>query len=905
MLNFRLNYTHPWLLLLIIPAVLLTLIPYFRMAKKYRRTRNRVISITLHLIAMVLAINLLAGLTFSYEIPNEENEVILLVDVSESNVTSRQSKDEFVRTVLNICDDKYRVGIVKFAYGQTYAAELTNDTEQAYEQYLQSSDPDTTATDIASALRFASNVLTHPESGKIVLISDGVETDKTAVSVIKAIAADGIKVDTVYFPNEEHGEIQILGLNMPEQQILPGEAFAMELTLRHNLGAGEQNLKLKFYDNGTLKGIAPIVLNQESQAFPLTVTLEERGLHELSFEIEKADGDTLAQNNSYRTYVNLQTFENILLIERKENESQKLQELLREQYNLTAISLENDLESMPRTLAEMAEFEQIILVNVAYSDMPAGFEEMLNEYVYVLGGGLFTVGGENDVVGGKLVPHAYNRQDIDGSTYYKQMLPVNVVDYTPPIAVMILVDTSGSMSSGKLEAALEGAEACLDTLNDRDFCGVMSFESVSSERLQILPVSQKQTILDAIRNIDHESAGGGTIYEGAIENAGLALSVINDVERKHIIIVSDGMPGDEYDKYVTAIQNNMSKGITMSIVALDAGESDAEELKMACAEGGGKFYNVSKNNLSTLPGIMQQDLALNAIGEIEYGEEVYLTIKNQTPIVKNVTEADIPPLTGYYGTLQKEDGVVTLMGKFVPIYAQWKYGKGNVGSFMSDLNGNWSADFIASDAGKTIVGNIVANIFPMEDVKADNLEYAIKTDNYTTQVNVHSERENCKVALEVTPITESAKAALANGIAVTTAEDNRRFTFEIKTPGLYQITMKELDEAGNTLSETVTYMTFSYSEEYNAFPDRTPLGEELMTLLSVDGKGVVVSDPVEIFLSFAETLKREVDPRIVLLILVIVLVLLDIAVRKFKFKWPWELVREHKQKKADQASRTK
>ena len=54
------------------------------------------------------------------------------------------------------------------------------------------------------------------------------------------------------------------------------------------------------------------------------------------------------------------------------------------------------------------------------------------------------MGGENDIVNGKLVPHAYNRQDIESSIYYKQMLPVNVVDFTPPIAVMIVVDTSGN-----------------------------------------------------------------------------------------------------------------------------------------------------------------------------------------------------------------------------------------------------------------------------------------------------------------------------------------------------------------------------------------------------------------------------------------------------------------------------
>ena len=95
MTNFRINYSHPWLLLLIIPAILLTLWPYLRINKKYRRTRNRVISVTLHIIAMVLAVNLLAGITFSYEIPNKENEVILLVDVSDSNGEEAEKKNEF------------------------------------------------------------------------------------------------------------------------------------------------------------------------------------------------------------------------------------------------------------------------------------------------------------------------------------------------------------------------------------------------------------------------------------------------------------------------------------------------------------------------------------------------------------------------------------------------------------------------------------------------------------------------------------------------------------------------------------------------------------------------------------------------------------------------------------------
>ena len=81
MQNFRIDFTNPWLLLLIVPAILLTLLPYFRMNKKYRRTRNRIISMSLHVTAMVMAIALLAGISFKYELPNEKNEIILLVDV--------------------------------------------------------------------------------------------------------------------------------------------------------------------------------------------------------------------------------------------------------------------------------------------------------------------------------------------------------------------------------------------------------------------------------------------------------------------------------------------------------------------------------------------------------------------------------------------------------------------------------------------------------------------------------------------------------------------------------------------------------------------------------------------------------------------------------------------------------
>lgn len=897
MQNFRFNFTHPWLLLLLIPAIGLTLLPYLRASKKYRKTRNRILSMVFHGLAMVLAICLLSGISFSYEKPNLENELIILVDTSDSNEENADKKSDFVQSIINVSDGSYRIGVVKFGHGQVLSSELSYDTEEVLEDYLSSEDPNSTATDLAGAIKYAAGLIKNPETAKIVVLSDGIETDNSATAIIKAIAADGIRVDTAFFPNEKKDEIQIYSVKTPDKRIILGENFLTEVVVRSNL-LGDHAGVLKVYDNNEPLGETIVTLNGREQTLEIALALEQRGMHELRFELEVED-DTLAENNSYRAFINLEAFDNILLIEHKEGEGKPLRELLSEKYKVVDLSIDEDISSIPRTVAELADFEQVILVNVAYSDMPAGFEAILNEYVYDLGGGLLTVGGENDVVNGTQIPHAYNRNDMASSTYYKQMLPINAIDYTPPIAVMIIVDASGSMSMEKLPAAKEGAEACLDSLNDRDFCGVMSLQSRSTEELQVLPVTQRERIRDAIAKVGNGDAGqGGTIFSDAIMRAGNALSVIGGVERKHIIIVTDGKPGDSFETYQPYIAENVKNGITMSIVSVDVDPGDVSQMEKTAAEGGGSFYGIPYAELHTIPTIMQRDLALEAVAEIEYGEDFYLKIKDRTSVLTGIDEALIPPLSGYYGVVAKNEAKVPLMGEYVPIYAEWRYGEGNVGSFMCDLSGIWSSAFMSDVVGQTIINNIVNSIFPMEDVKADGINIAIKQDNYHFQLNVHGAEEGQTVAVEVTPLSPELSSVIEEGVTVSALESNRRFNFLIEHPGLYEITVRVLNADTTEASRAVIYRTFSYSEEYNMFTEREPVGEELLALLAKDGGGDVIEDPAHAYIGFSNTLKVTKDPRIVMLILSILFVLLDIAVRKFKFKWIHELIRERREKLA-------
>ena len=232
MLNFRIAFEQPWLLLLLIPALFFGVLPYFRSPKKYRRTRNRISSVVLHCTALVLGILVLAGITLQYDVPNKENEVILLVDKSASNEKSDDLKDAFVADVLKNTQSSFKIGVVTFGYDQVYAAELNTDATAVYNQYRNATEPDTSGTDFEAALKYAASLFAKPESARIVILSDGVETDGNANAIIRSLAASGIKIDTVHFPDEEKNDIQIIGVHYPDTTIRHGETFEITLDVK-------------------------------------------------------------------------------------------------------------------------------------------------------------------------------------------------------------------------------------------------------------------------------------------------------------------------------------------------------------------------------------------------------------------------------------------------------------------------------------------------------------------------------------------------------------------------------------------------------------------------------------------------------------------------------------------------
>ncbi len=201
------------------------------------------------------------------------------------------------------------------------------------------------------------------------LVTDGKETDEEASAVIRTVAAKGIRVDVANISTAYDGDdMQLMDSELPDYHLKPGAQCKLSVTVYSKT---EGSASVKLYDNGKLVNTAhhhdP---GMQNVTFPHT--FEAYGIHEISFVLEP-EKDLLSENNTYYTYLNLENFNKILVLEHKAGESEKIKEIrLRRTPGTTSPSknLSGD-EEFPKTLAELRQYDQILLNNIANSDLPA------------------------------------------------------------------------------------------------------------------------------------------------------------------------------------------------------------------------------------------------------------------------------------------------------------------------------------------------------------------------------------------------------------------------------------------------------------------------------------------------------------------------------------------------------
>ena len=363
------------------------------------------------------------------------------------------------------------------------------------------------------------------------------------------------------------------------------------------------------------------------------------------------------------------------------------------------------------TAEALGAYDEIILNNVAVREMPDGFQEILCSYVYDLGGGLLTAGGRDE----RGEPHAYNRDDMTG-TVYEEILPVQAVNFEPPAGIVFVLDNSGSMEAsgadGKsaLDRAKEGISACLDALPAGDCVSVVTSDGTTAAPLTNLGQAGGADVIKTVMN--GIGFGGGTqIYAGLSEAAELLLSA-EGVYARHVVLLTDGEIPDAAACVGLAEKYYRENGITFSAVGLGASSFYSETLEMFAESGGGKFYAAKTEDLFFL---LFDDLHSPELREFEY-EPFFPEISDPlSPLFEGVNfmqEGDRVLMTaqlgGFFGARAKEGSEVVLSGPFgVPVYACRDFGAGKTGSFLCDLSGDWSAEFMADEGCRKFLLNAV------------------------------------------------------------------------------------------------------------------------------------------------------------------------------------------------------
>ena len=872
LLAISIRFALPWLLFLIIPLVGLMLWPYFRLPKQIRRTRNRVISLAIHSLILVLLVCMVSGISLHSTEVVAKNDVILLVDLSDSNKSSKEDMDEFIRTALNKRENNYRVGIVTFANGSVYASQIRADSDRVYTDYLHNTDvPLGNATNIAEALLFAKSALSNPANGRIIILSDGVQTDGNALAVVKSLADGGTRVDAAFFSFEGRAsEVLISSVDVPQRASL-GDTLQIPVRVR---SGSAREAKLKLFDNEECVSEMDVQLSGGEDQFVFEYSLLTPNLHEFRVEIA-AQGDVLEENNVYYAYVNIETYTNVLVVDGTGNESALISELLDDTYDITTTTPAD----LPMTITELSIYGEVIFMNVANSDLPAGFDEILTEYVEVYGGGFFTVGGDK----------AYVQEDMKG-TKYEQLLPVNVNTDKMSLGLLLIIDCSSSMNeyaadtnTQRIELAKQAAIASLDALDPTDYVGVIGFNSgiVNETAISMRDMGQKETI---IRQINSLQTARGTYYQQAISYARSLITSFDKADLKHIIFLADGNANDT-DAQMAAVKESLKQmakqGVTVSTIALGP-DFSTKNLEDFAEIGGGEFYNVAQE--SKLRQIMVNETA--RVAGQRYNQVSFTpVIDNRTPAVAGIDE--LPELDGFYGTRLKDGATMVLTYKSNPIYAEWEYGKGRVGSFMSDLNGHWSSSFFEENSsGLKFILNVVGRLFPKTQNDAyDAVRAEFVQDNFTTRVSITTAAVANTLSVRVIAPDGTSKPILLEKLS------DRAFagTFNTDQRGIYTVI---IDNGTDIFTK---YTTFSYSAEHYVFYDETE-AFAFMESLAKNGNGKMLFSAENVFGVQNEVFESDYDLHLPLIITCTTLFLIDIIVRKFKIKWPKEIAEERRNK---------
>ena len=840
-----LEFARPLLLLLLPAYIALIYLIDRRGGRRSRRIKHRVARVMRCLLTCLCVLALAAP---SVVLPGGQQAVWILADASASARGMQDQMTQSVRTALENKDASVNAGVIAFGGNAMVEKPLAQDG--TYNGVTTAVDAQ--ASDLSSALTLASALLPEDAQGRIVVLSDGATEDVRAAA--QQLAARGVTVDFQSFSGDALPDAQISQLNVPSR-VYQGQSFTVtvQVTANHDTTG-----TLVLYQNRTPVSSREVTLRRGDNTFTFRDTAADTGV--VTYEARLiSEGDSCAQNDSMGGYVYVQGAPKLLLVEGRQGEGSEMAAML----CAAAMQYETVLPAqLPYDAEQLRQYDGVVLVNVDYDAADEEQWAALDSAVRVLGRGLTVIGGDSSYALG-----GYRGSKLE------EMLPVtidvrNKLDL-PSLALMLVIDKSGSMSDGmfgttRLELAKEAAMRAAEVLTPNDQVGVIAFDDAAKWVVNL----QKAEDVEAIQNqIGTIRPGGGTAFFTALYEATYAL-MNAQAQQKHIIFLTDGEAGDTgYLQLCDIMQQN---DITLTTVAVGSG-ADQATLRTLAQQGGGRAY--AANEFDNLPKIFTKETYLVSGS--------YVQNRTFTPVITEqsaLTDFEgFPQLSGYLAATEKSLATVSLMSdREDPILAWWQYGAGRVVAFMADSRGAWTSEFLQWDQAAAFYGGMAAFTLPGEE-----REGQLTTERQGDALRiVYTAPEDAQTGLST-----SVTALLPDGTQTQLAlQESAPGVYEGEIAaaqlGAYALRVEQRDASGELQRVMEGGAVNGYSGEYDL---RNQNAESTLPYLSALTGGREITDSAEMLKSTHAVVRARRDLTQPLLWALMVLLLCDIALRRLSW----------------------
>ncbi len=859
------DLAHPWALTFALVIVFLLWAQRGSLADMTPAQRR--VCFALRVFIVLLLILALAGVRWL--LPSNQLAVLFVVDrsASISPPAEKEARDFLTASLASQRRDS-SAGIVGFA--------SRPDLLQAPTPHLALATqwpplPDRQATDVGSALDFASAIFPPGHARRLVLLTDGNDTAGQAATGAARLAAQGVELFTVPLHNQSTPEVLVEKVDVP-RRLKSGEPFDLVAHIRSNVAT---TTKVKLYQNQFLIEQRDLDLKPGDNEFRAP-NLTPNGSF-ITYEVEILPAlDTVAGNNRASATASLRGEPRVLLVDSDETNARALADVLQKEN----ISVETrGLPGLPKSLEDLQQFDLFLLSDVSALNLAREQMDLYRRWVQDFGGGFVMIGGENSFgVGG------YYRTPVE------QMLPVRMehddrLD-TPTVAMLVVLDRSGSMTATtagqtKISLADQGAVFAMNALQPKDYFGVVAVDTKPHTVVPLAPITARSAAEQKILSI---TAGGGGIYiyTSMVE----AFQQLRDVPArvKHLLLFSDAADAEE--KAAGEMSDGIQTGgnsldlasamlaakITTSVVGLGTEQDkDVPFLREVAERGSGRFYIT--DDATTLPQIFSTETM--KVAQSSMIEEPFLAV----PLAKNAITAGVdwtqsPLLLGYNATKPKPTADILLTTeRGEPLLATWRYGLGQTAAFTSDAKSRWAAEWLTWPGYGKFWVQLVRALMR----KTDQSSFEVTTSEVGDRLNLSidalkpdgSFRNQMPVSVSMLGPDGDTKTVAARQ----DAPGEYQASFELPPEGtaIFSVSSPDLPDGG---------YVFGHTRSYPAEFLRSEVNEPLLRTLASMGQGKYAPSPTEIFAPPTTVTRTHLDLTDYFLEAALLLLPLDIWLRR-------------------------